>query len=143
MNVTKDSITTSNIMVDLPPHYDDIDHKKDTITQIKQDVNKQQADIQQVGDNQDESLPSYTPSVSHLSLNIISQEYCNGKFIIYENNDSNLKKNEFNQRFISNSSHFIPIITEINSTQINFYSIKESVSKTFKNFDTCLYKSQN
>ncbi|OUM55896.1 hypothetical protein BVG19_g5511 [[Candida] boidinii] len=133
MNVTKDNITTSNIMVDLPPHYDDIDHNKDTIPQITQDVNKQQAD------NQDESLPSYTPSVSHLSLNIISQEYCNGKFIIYENNDSNLKKNEFNQRFISNSSHFIPIITEINSTQINFYSIKESVSKTFKNFDTCLY----
>ncbi|OWB81836.1 hypothetical protein B5S33_g456 [[Candida] boidinii] len=80
------------IKLDLPPHYTDLS-----------------------SDTTEEKLPSYSPSLNHLSINFLCHE-------IKSNSNIELLKIGVEP----SSDYFIPVICEINSTQINFYKLQES-----------------
>ncbi|GMF00518.1 unnamed protein product [[Candida] boidinii] len=82
------------IKLDLPPHYTDL--STDT-------------------SSTEEKLPSYSPSLNHLSINFLCHE-------IKSNSNMELLKIGVEP----SSDYFIPVICEINSTQINFYKLQES-----------------
>ncbi|OWB80465.1 hypothetical protein B5S32_g4744 [[Candida] boidinii] len=89
--------------LDLPPHYSDVSTDQKSILSTTTSLTE-------------EKLPSYSPSLNHLSINFLCHEI---------KSTSNIELLKIGIE--SCSDFFIPVICEINSTQINFYKLKESI----------------